>query len=42
MIDDAKKALKQMHQLGFLHRDIKGDNMVVVYFFYFFLFFISR
>ncbi len=29
MIDDAKKALQQINKLGFLHRDIKGDNIVV-------------
>ena len=29
MVDDAKKALQQINKLGFLHRDIKGDNIVV-------------
>jgi len=29
MVDDVKKALQQINKLGFLHRDIKGDNIVV-------------
>ena len=29
MVDDAKRALQQINKLGFLHRDIKGDNIVV-------------